>query len=573
LSLFNHILISTVNQTSTSVDLTVIENVVHPVGHTVTSSFEWKNQDGDVVATTKDITYPLIGEEDIGLIVNVIYEDLANNYNEVFADSITFNMPKREEVGYQFVLDFNINLFYRDQLNTDTMRLMSYLPKWSSANKNFLSNFSKVNSPYGDTISNMFFDMANIITVNLSTESFFEYPTALYSSVLVSPPLYIKIDNKNFENIGYAKSSSILNYPISSIKEEKIVYPSKLSFIKNRAEVFDGKLLSKDCIIYIQPTSAISNPEIITIFGFNSEGSEISESLVLINTNAISTKLKYKFITDISSNVDLKVSTYISTDSCHSFRSSLLHPKRIANNNGAFFDPVINIDVNSIEINQELGLNKSTIRRFYCENNIDNLFVSNLMDILYLSGGRLFAAKPRLRVETPIDINSSYNNNDVVYIDNSSPIIGEVVNFTIDINKAANIFDSENIQILVTHGDNKYFVTQDVGLSTSKDTWIKLSNRKANISFGFPINDLDDITVKVYSYGFASYFCAGSHVDYINSYHLMDNVDDMIIFNNKLVVEKDSQFFELKPSRLCFVYDDSYIYTDTNMNNGELVYE
>lgn len=573
MSLFNNIKIVATNQTSVSVDLAVTEDIEFPVGYDITATYEWRDNNNNIVSTDKDITYEFFGEDDIGLIITATYTDVDNNYEEVFADSITFDIYKKSVISFNFTTKFQANLYPRDQLNTDINRFMSYMPKWSSANKNFLSNYCKVNAPLADTISNMFFDMACISVSNISSEPFFEYPTELYASVHVDEPIYAEKDSIKYENAGYVNAASILNYPITRIVSEDRGFVSKISFVINANSNFQGTLLSKNSIVYVKPLVQVSELKFIEIFGLDENGNDIHESLSIVNSNIVASKFKYKYIRDIYADMDVKVSTYIDTSSEHVFRSGILPPKRIANQFGAFFDPIISVVDNTVEFSEELGLNKSTVRRFSVENQIDNLFVTNLLDIIYLSEGDLYACKPRLRVEAKVNINSSYNNNDIVYVDNASPKIGESIYFTVDTDKALAAFDSTQIQVCVIHGEDQFFITQSVGQSLSKDTWIELANRKSNITFGLPVIDDKDIVVKVYGYGFMSYFCAGGHVDQIDSYKIAEDVDDFFIYNNSLYIERNDLFYKPKLSRLCFTFDNSFIYTDTDLEGGQIHYE
>ncbi len=573
MSLFNNIRIVKSNQSAISIDLAVEENIDFPIGYDIAASYEWRDNENNIVSTDKDITYEFFGEEDIGLIITATYTDSDNNYEEVFADSITFDLYKKGQVSLSFSSGFNTDLYPRDKLNTDINRFMSYMPKWSSANKNFLSNYAKITAPLADTISNLFFDMSAMAVANTSTEPFFEYPTELYQSVRVGKPIFVEQDQFKYENVGYVHASSILNYPITRIISEQLGYVSKISLNVVAGSYFSGTLLSKNSILYIKPVNKIDDIVYVDIYGRDDRGNDLYERLFFTNTNTISSKFKYRYIKDVYTNIDINVSTYINTSLSHSFLSSILPPKRIANLKGAFFDPVVSISDDTIEFDEELGLNRSTVRRFSVEHNIENIFVTNLLDIIYLSNKTLYSSKPRLRVESKVSINSSYNNNDIVYVDNISPKIGESVYFTVDTAKALSAFDSTQIQICVIHGEDQFFITNDVGQSASKDTWINLANRKSNISFGLPIVDDKDIVVKVYGYGFMSYFCAGGHIDIIDSYKIADNVDDFIIYNNGLYIERDGAYYKPKLSRSCFAYDDSFIYTDVDLVNGEVHYE
>ena len=570
MSQFNSIKILFNNLSQQSVDLDVEESIVYPENANIVKDYIWTDHDGNIISTSKSFTHPFNTSNDYGILLNLICSDLNSNFSIILADSIIFDRPDINFVKETFSSSYNISLFNREMSNLDSTRMMTYLPKWASGYRNVLSNYAKLTMPISNTISNIREEVNNICVANINTESFFEYPSEIYRSIIVGDPIYAKLDNEIYENIGQLKFACITNYPfgkVKSIDKSQCVMISKdiESAVNNRL------FIGSDSIIYITPKENTTSQKTIQIFGCNSNGDEIHEDIVINNSNTVATKFKYSFIVNIESEINLNVSTYIDCENVFSFTSELLPTKRIVNEDGIYFDPIIKRDNGYIEFVNQNGYMLNTVRRFNI-GNYDKIFITNLLDVITLKDKKLYCCKPSLFIDPNIEINSSFNNNDIIDVDNTNPVIGEIVNFTINISKALEIFDSTKIQIQISNGSSTGYVSSNIAY-TDSDSWIDLSNRKSNISFGMPIENNNSIIVRVYAYGFSSYLCAGVQVNSLNPIQIYDGIDDIFIYNNKLFGIIDGVNYKINLSRSCFVTNGSYMYTDIDFSNGDIFYD
>jgi hypothetical protein len=440
--------------------------------------------------------------------------------------------------------------------NMDSFRVSSYMPKWSGAYQNIASNYNKIMNPAGQFISNCLFEMQNIIAANIMPMPTFDIIDAVYVKRYILNQDMLNTEFGWITNIGANKVASLLNYPFTfAIKNN--ARPYKFTTVFMASAEYENILLKKPSILYIKPLSIISDAIKITITGLSKDGELISEDIELRRNNAVATMYQYRAILDISSMIDLFVSTYVDCTNTTYVEHFNFDIVKMADKNGSFFNPLFELENNILSIVKQTGGTTSDQHNFITPD-ISHYFVTPNMDIIYISEGKLCASKMHLPVESNININSSYNNNDMVYIDDIDGLSANV-RCTINIQNIKKVCRNKNIQISVSDGQSTTYITDTVAESTDSNTWINIDNRNSNISFSIPTAS-ESIVVKVYIWEYMTYFCAGYTKKSIDKIELCD-ADSMCIHNNKLYIQDDLDDYLVTPIRGCFTYDDEYIYT------------
>lgn len=479
--------------------------------------------------------------------------------------------------------------YQRQEANLDVHKLLSYFPKWSLSNKSYLSNAAKIFSPVNDGIENIYFDSEAIVYNNIAIAPDFETPSSCYRSVYTDLKQSHTTTVANIVNTGSVKISSLMNAPITKVLASEDV---------NGLEVYEFeydpneygvarplKVLNLDCVLYIKQAQDFTETEypfIVEVSGHTVAGDYITESITIASPHVYATHNRFKIITAINSTYRLTVSNRLNLSDSHSY-TNYGRVKRAASISGGLFEPIIDKTENSLSVN---GFTDSSVIDIFRFNSVDmsHLYVSNYMDVIGYANSKLYVGKLHLPVELNLNINSSYNNNQFVYVDSETSIIGESVQFTINLDNIKEIFGDNYIQILVERGSDKTYITDEVYGVADSNTWINQSVKKSSIVFTVPLEDNTPILVRLYVAHLEEYFCAGTilpqvHYKIFNTNDLTgidEDYEPLLLLNNKLMlldrvetgvcspVDYYPVYKELSIIRDGFTYDDVYIYTLTD---------
>lgn len=487
----------------------------------------------------------------------------------------------------QLLTEFGFTPGYtRQESNLDAHKLLSYFPKWSLSYKSYISNASKIFNPINDGIENLYFDNEAILYNNIAIAPDFETPSSCYRSLYVDNKSSYTTNLGTIVNVGAAKVGSLMNAPISKVYKGDDIYGLEFYVAEYDPAIYPAirpfKIFNFDYVLYIKHVDEFANidyPFLVDIFGHNVDGEYITERIEIAGPYVYASHNKFKVIMRIESKYKIQISSYLNLGEDHSY-TNYARPKRTCGIAGRLFEPIFNIEESSISVN---GFTDSSIVDVFRFNSVpmSYMYVSNYMDVIGYRENKLYVGKLHLPIEMNMDINSSYNNNQFVYVDTETSIIGESVQFVINIANIQEIFGDNYIQILVERGDDKTYITDEVYGVSDSNTWINQSVKKSNIVFNVPLEDYRPIIVKLYIAHLEEYFCAGTilpliHYKIFNTNNLTDMIENHVplaIVNNKLYlldrevtgvclpIDHYPVYKELSIVRDGFTYDDNYIYT------------
>jgi hypothetical protein len=470
--------------------------------------------------------------------------------------------------------------YNRQVSNMDYSRLMAYMPKWSAANFVETSNFTKVYSPVGRTLTGMYFNMedyvANSVIEYLPTECISEVYTAVNHDYETT---YNTLAHGTIHRLGEAITSKLSDSPISGIVlGDSFLFNEKYSSVFTKTS-FANKLFINSNILYIQVTDSLDvsdYPIRVIISGITEYGVHIDEEIEITGPYTYSTKGAYKMLNRIESDYAIHISNFIDLASTHSYIVSDIN-KKIFTKSGILFEPIIDYSANKLFINYFNG-NSVVDEYIFDTEELDYLFVSASEDVIGFKNGELYCGKLHIPVELQLNANSSYNNNDFIYLNKTSTYIGDEVVVTVNLENIREIFGNEQIQVVVESDGQKTFLNQLVHGTLDDNTWINQSVLNDKILFSIPINNADPVVFKLYVNGFDQYFSAGICVNKIHYKRFIisgitEGVNQLLIRNNKLCIfvqnnNSNCQQFdglalykEISFIRDGYTMDDNNIYT------------
>ncbi len=442
------------------------------------------------------------------------------------------------------VLYTGVTANYERQLsNMDYSRLMAYMPKWSAANFVETSNFAKIYAPVAQTLTGIYFNMedyiANSVVEYLPTECI----SAIYTAVNRDyGTTYSTLAHGAIYQVGEAITSKLSDSPISGIVLDDLFF-----FNEKYSSVFTGtssigQLFINSNVIYIQVTDSIDvsdYPIRVIISGITEHGLHIDEEIEVTGPYTYSTKGAYKMLSRIESGYTIHISNFIDLSSRHSYIVADVN-KKIFTKRGALFEPIIDYDATKLFINNFNG-NSIVDEYIFDTEELDYLFVSASEDVIGFKDDELYCGKLHIPVELQLNVNSSYNNNDFIYLDKTSTYIGDEVVVTIDLGNIREIFGNEYIQVVIESDEQRVFLSQVMSGTFDDNTWINQSVLSDKIVFSTPIPNTNPIVFKLYVSGFDQYFAAGICVNKIHYRKFaisgISNGDNqLIIRNNKLCI-------------------------------------
>ena len=442
------------------------------------------------------------------------------------------------------ILYTGVTANYERQLsNMDYSRLMAYMPKWSAANFVETSNFTKIFAPIGKTLTGIYFNMedhiANSVVEYLPTECI----SAIYMAVNHGyGTTYNTLEHGTIHQVGEAVTSKLSDSPISGIILDDLFF-----FNEKYNSVFSGtssisQLFINSNVLYIQVTDSIDvsdYPIRVIISGITEHGLHIDEEIEVLGPYTYSTKGAYKMLNRIESDYTIQISNFIDLSATHSYIVPDIN-KKIFTKSGILFEPIIDYDANKLFINYFNG-NSVVDEYIFNTESFDYLFVSASEDVIGLKGTELYCGKLHIPVELQLNVNSSYNNNNFVYLDKTSTYIGDTVVVTIDLGNIREIFGNEYVQVLIESAGQRTFLNQDIDGTLDDNTWINQSILGDKIIFSIPISNSNPVVFKLYVNGFDQYFAAGVHVNQIHYRRfslsgITLGSNQLIIRNNKLCI-------------------------------------
>lgn len=504
-----------------------------------TITFEWTLHDGTIIGTTQNFTWqpPDSGYYYVEGKVTVTDNGDANNTFSI-ADVDSWFVQAVGQNIYSFETKYKQELTPYRYNNLDIHRFLSNFPVWSSAHKNYFSNSSKMISPIleGVSLSLDYFDsvVENNNTLDQIHFGYKEYDHYIYSSRI---PKILRTEHGFGYYIGEDGQISLESVPISKF-ETKDSYPYSL-----KEYVYDGTSHPSNLVfdfennIFIQSDEAsIINPVLFVVYGLNKKGETVSEEIALLSRVATESLNKYLVIYSIMTEArSFKVSNHLDCVSELSYTLNIGLAKRISSPlSGDYFEPRFEVDGTSLRI---LNASKNSIAEeftFHLENVPEKIFISNLLDVVYLYNDTLYSGKLMLDYYSIDSVNSTTNNNPFVFIDDENTPVGGSFITTVDIGKLSSELGSSNLSISLKNEDDTLYLQQDGTFSALQNDWIPTTNLRNKVTFSTLVQNTSPYIIELKIDNRPDEFIAINYQNVINEKVVLENTSKLFFYNKDL---------------------------------------
>ncbi len=411
----------------------------------------------------------------------------------------------------------------RKRDNLELHKWLSYAPRWSFAYQSHLSNYSKLTSGIFDYVKNIESRPIMAAAYNYTnSQHTMDFNPFVYKKSSIKIPKEIITNMGVFENIGQNVSTSISTYPITNLYlvESKIV---DFEYNFNVDESFERFIVSNPSFLYLTLSDNVETD--VTIVGLDSNGKLIMDSIHLLPKISHMTTMKYKAVIGVYSNATFDISTLSKSDS---YMSKYVDYKRIVDRNGDYFEPFFTVDNIDPTVLCAKKIDGRDIYKFRVEHEIDKFVVTENLDILYISNNNLYSAKPYLDVSLAVNINSTFNNNDICSTEYDDVADGEYIVFTINIEAIKNLSNAFSVKI--ENSNTSLYLTQSKTLVAEKSS-IKADVMQDKVSIKIQKLNKNPYILSLQCDGIREIFQCGVIDNNIDSYLMMGNVNDLSVYN------------------------------------------
>lgn len=420
----------------------------------------------------------------------------------------------------------------RKQDNLELYRWLSYAPKWSFANKSFLSNYSKLTSGIYNYVKNIEAKPIYCAAYNyVNSQDTFDFNPYIFKKPIVKVPKEVITNMGVFEYIGQNNVQSINSYPITNMYLEE-VKPLVFEYEYDTDQEFSRFKLSKNVSLYITLTDNIEAD--VTIVGLDADGKLIKDSIHILPRISHKTVMKYSAVIGIYSSVSLVISTMSKSDS---YVSGYIDYKRITDMSGDYFEPFFSVDIEDPNVLCVKKLDERDVYKFRLEREIDKFVVTENLDILYISNNILYSAKPYFDVAANLNINSTYNNNDICSVAYDDVTDGDNINFIINTSAISGI--TKLFTVKIENGASTQYLSGNQLLVADK-TSISTNGIRSKVQFSIQKLNKDPYIVSIQCEGIREVFQCGVIDNNITSYHLSDNIYDLNIYDGNVIISSSA---------------------------------
>lgn len=406
-------------------------------------------------------------------------------------------------------------------------RCSFFMPKWSSAYKNSLSNYSRLTYPLYNNLVKNFYKTSKVLSNSIrdkdTVRKYIELPSSFQKSVTVV---------KDKDNNIYQLTDIIENSPVSdtslSTSKIKTTHLFKTSYLN-----LHNRVLKRDCSkLYIKSVRGAS----IVVHGITVEGTLVNEELVFYTQGIKTTMYKYKRILSISAtDKNTVVSNYLDTKEDYSyedFEKISCHIDKEKNNNF----PVLIKTNNRFSLNFEYDTTILNEAISYKTNvQIKNLYVDNDCNVFILSEDNEFFTSILSQSFVPdLKLSDNNNNNPYIFIDTAEKDEDGVV-FSIFTKELSSELKDNNVYIELEDDSGTYYLNNEQEI-TEEFSYINISNFE-HISLKVGIKESSYISARLVTN--LGTFQASFVENFLKLVKREDNVSDFIVVDDTLVLTKD----------------------------------
>lgn len=433
-------------------------------------------------------------------------------------------------------------------------RCSFFMPTWSTAYKNSITNYSKLVFPLYTNIIKNFYKTTQTITESLKGKE-------QYLKYIELPKSFEQehITVKSSEGITYKETDIIETSPISRISFSETKLKNKYLFSLNYAEVINKRLRNNCSKLYVHSKKGT----LVSICGITTEGTYAKEDIFFTSSVTNSSLYNYsKILTITSSDSDTIVSNYLDTSKFHikeDFEkiSSFIDPTK----NNSY--PIVKISDNLIHTYFENNANVFVdSHKYKVEKNISDLYIENTGDIFLLDlNNNLYTSSLYLNLKTNLKLLDNNNNNKFIYL--TQNLDEGYVEILIQTKELSELID-DRVVIKLENSKGIYYLNQD--LDIVEDICYLNINKINDINIKLEIEESDFISsILETSIG---NFQASYIVNKLSLNLISDNILKLLIINNEIYVETEKDvlkkinifkdYYERSENLLLFYTDLEY---------------
>lgn len=442
---------------------------------------------------------------------------------------------KIKSVVTRYIISYKVHSAITDLSNSLLSRFNYFMPKWSTAYKNKISNFSRIFYPFYLNNEILFYKIQESLENNLRN-------LVTYKEYKPLPNSVFKIVDKTSNEVRFSLSpyhSKINKVEISPYKDI-----SSHLFKEIYLTLSTPLYLKASCsTLYIEGFSGTT----VYIKGVTLEGVLTTETLVFNSHYIRCSKFQYKKIFSIqSNNKDIIVSNYLDLKSQINYYEFFRAPTSYDLKNQPSFDYIYMEGADVL-------CNKEDYYQIDCS--IQNVFKTYTNDLIILDDNNNLRVGLLNRDFAPqLTLLENNNNNKYISIEEFD-ISTKSITFVIDTANLYNDLQNTYGTINISTDKDSYYVNQEKSLVFDK-THINFSKfNKLRLSINFSDYKFLNVILEVNGFKFqSSYIC-----NYINTSIISTKWDSIFIVNNKLIGFQDNSYFDIKLSKNYYEIDSDYL--------------
>lgn len=450
------------------------------------------------------------------------------------------------------------------QSNILLERFTYFLPRWSSAYKNDVSNYSKITYPYFCNIEKLYFKTSEVVDFALEGKPFYRKVITNYDKAKIG-----KVTNKDGVELRYTYDKSSTAPSRLSLKPRHFI---SLDNDLHKASASDLELplqLKGYCAtLYIRAPLHAN----VIVRGLDKNGCFVTETFKFSTLNTKTSKFQYKTLTDvISSAPDTTIiSNYLDCNTDH-FTENFQDIPAFSNKAKKVQFPRVHVkdDVLQLEMVSEASLEYEHASYTLSEP-VSNLYMNKFGHLVALTkNGYLCTGILNKNLETSMPILSNNNVNKYVFVDEVDTSTMQV-HFSVDCQRLYQDIEELNVMVEIQSEEGVYYLDGLTREIVDKPTTIVISKHNSlKLCFGYEDREYISVTVKTLDESFQASF-RNDRIDLTRQDDL--RFQTLLLINNKLVAQSiddkysevtvEQDYYEINEEGYVTLYEpDSKVYT------------